>query len=742
MSNAEQDINAFCSALLGGPDGTGDDRLIGYHLCVWTLPDRVARWIPAEAPGSIASVVLELANRQPSAVHAVYIGMGFVPNAVVDRKVREEKQDGKNRRAEARDIAGIPGLWADIDIAGHGHAKDGLPPDVDAALAIVDSLGVEPTLIIHTGRGIQVWWAFTEPAIFEDDAERADIADLAKSWNMTIKVRAGQWAAGVDSVFDLPRLMRAVGSTNTKGSDGKHGGPPEGHRQVTIIRNTGFTWNPEDFREFLAGPDAIAAVSAVTPVSGHDAASLDGVDLHAVWRRASSIPSRERGYVPTFVAQMIDVDDTTKLAATWYRRRPEFKDDQSTYDAALTRLLHDAGAPVADQVEALMCHRLAAGGDTDKVNPAKRTDYIARTVLNVHAMAEKAATDRAEAKAERDVVVNGIAEHADKPVELAVVPDAPEPDPIVDTTPDILVVETAPPVGLTLVREPAPRDTPADTEPDEPEVWGARHPDTVSILGLLDKLLIPEKYRSAGIRTWGMEHRDYGENQKGRLIFEIPDGYGWPGGGPSLYTPGNPLKAEWYPKPMFEGPKGFRASLERDAMIPSLPVGKNKEEWAAIATELVGHWQQDSTGADLATTVKDWLLEYLTSHPATTIDGGINGAVDVKRAYMKDTRDWGALGTPCVLFPLPAFIQYVAVQPGGKAHGGRAGKDLTNYLRVRDARPYLNGPDGKLRRRANWWEIDATQFTMDEWGQVIESAHEFMVSSEERRFRSIDGGLA
>ena len=742
MSNAEQDINAFCSALLGGPDGTGDDRLIGYYLCVWTLPDRVARWIPAEVPGSIASVVLELANRQPSAVHAVYIGMGFVPTEIVERKAREEQQDGKKRRAEARDIAGIPGLWADIDIAGHGHAKDGLPPNLDAALAIVDSLGIEPTLIIHTGRGIQVWWAFTEPALFENDAERADIADLAKSWNMTIKVRAGEYAAGVDSVFDLSRLMRAVGSTNTKGADGKHGGPVEGHRPVTIIRNTGFTWNPEDFREFLAGPDAIAAVSAVVPVSGHDAATLDGVDLNAVWRRATSVASKERGYIPATVAAMIDVDDTTKLADTWNRKRPEFKDDQSTYDAALIRLLHDAGVPVAEQVEALMCHRLAAGGDTDKVNPSKRTDYIARTVLNVHAMAEKAATERAEAKAERDAITEGIAAHRDKPVELntpTAVPDTPEPDPIVDTVPDIPADKTGPETALTLVREPEPRDTPVDTEPVDVATWGQRHPDTVSILGLLDKLLIPQKYRDEGIRTWGMERRDHGENQKGRLIFEIPTGYSWPGGGPDIYTPGNPLKAEWYPKPMFEGPKGFRASLERDAMIPALPVGKNKEEWAAIATELVGHWQPDSTGADLATTAKNWLLDYLITHPATTSD--VVGVTE-KRAYLVSTGGWGTLGTPKIVILFSAFGEYVSAQPGGRQYAGRAAKDLISYMRLRDKRMIMAGADGKPKKRSGWWEIDPTQFSTEEWGQVLEVAHEQMMSSEERRLRSIPGGAS
>jgi hypothetical protein len=89
-----------------------------------------------------------------------------------------------------------------------------------------------------------------------------------------------------------------------------------------------------------------------------------------------------------------------------------------------------------------------------------------------------------------------------------------------------------------------------------------------------------------------------------------------------------------------------------------------------------------------------------------------------------------------------AFGEYVSAQPGGRQYAGRAAKDLINYLRIREARPYMTGPDGKLRRRSNWWEIDATQFTTDEWGQVLESAHELMTSSEERRLRSINGGLA
>jgi hypothetical protein len=190
---------------------------------------------------------------------------------------------------------------------------------------------------------------------------------------------------------------------------------------------------------------------------------------------------------------------------------------------------------------------------------------------------------------------------------------------------------------------------------------------------------------------------------------------------------------------MFEGPKGFRASLERDAMIPALPVGKNKEEWAAIATELVGHWQPDSSGADLGTTVKDWLLEYLTTHSATTVD---TTALGEKRAYLTDTRNWGVLGAPKIVIPFTTFGEYVSAQPGGRQYAGRAAKDLIGYMRIREARPHMTGPDGKIRKRAGWWEIDAIQFSTDEWGQILESAHQLMTSSEERRLRPISGGLS
>lgn len=720
MSNAGQDIRAFCSALLGGGDGTGDDRLSGYSVSVFSLPDKVTRWIPAEVPEAIASAVSELVGRQPSAVHAVYIGLGFVPNEIAKRKEAAKK----GQRAEAGDIAGIPGFWADIDIAGHGHKKDGLPPDLESAMRILDACGMPPTEIVHTGNGIQAWWAFSEPLIFDSDQEKAAIAALARDWNLTIKLRArevGGWDAGVDSVFDLTRLMRAVGSINTKGPDGQHGGPPEGHRPVRILHSTGRTYNPDDFREFLASDEALADVVAVKAVSG--ASALPGVDLVAVWRAVKSTASAERGYMPLFVSLMIDAGHD-KVEDTWHGRRPDLNGDQSAYDAALVRMLYDGGAGPEQLVEAIMGRRLL-NRDTDKVDPARRTDYVVRTVLNVMALAEAS-------KAARNELAGKVQALRDTP---PVVVDA---APVVSVPAPVAPPAPEQPVTLTVVNEPAPEPEP-DIAPKPEPVATQPNQASANILEVLDLLLIPQKFRDIGVRTLGMEHRDYGENQKGRLIFDIPSGYQWAGAGPALYRPGKPLKAEWYRKDIFEVPKGFQTTLKRDAMIPSRSVGKNKEEWESVIEELTGHWERDSSGADLATTVSDWLRNYLTSHAPTTVEFE---AVDNKRAYMVDTGNWGVNGTPRVWILFSAFAEYVSTQPGGRNYAGRASRNLIDYLRLTELpRPRMTGPDGQ-KRRTNWFEIDPEQFATDDWGLILEIAQDHMTSSEERRLKSIQGGLA
>lgn len=684
MTQAAQ-ATEFCAALLGGH--AGDERLQGLSVCVWTLPHRRTQWVRAENPSLVASVVVQEAKRQPGAVHAVYMGFGLVTNETAQRIQTERNSDGtlKGGRAEAGDIAGIPGLWADIDIAGHGHSKHGLPPDQAAAHKILDACGVPPSLIIDTGYGIHAWWALHEPLIFTDDAERREVATFLRAWNMTLKVRAADlgWGAGVDSVYDLPRLMRAPGSWNTKGADGKFSADTADHRPVKILLDSGYRYNLEDFRAYLASDAAISTVSATQVATGD---TIPGVDLAAAWRRACG--HKERGYVPGWLATILDVDGDVggKLTDTWTGNRPDLNGDKSGYDAALVRLLHDMGVTTARQVEAVMCLRLRHGHDVDKVNPAFRVDYLIRTVLNVHALA--AAPGPVAQKLQ------------------AIVERAPEPEPAAPVTAPVVTVGD--------------------------DRWGTRNTATIEILSLMDDLLIPERYREQGVSVWSLEHRDYGEAQKGRLVLRVPDSFSWPGGGPRLYRVGYPLKCEWLRRATFDDHgKGFRIAMERDAMIEAVPLGNRKAEWVALLRALIPHWQMDSSGSDLASAAKQWLLDFLLTHAPTTVEAD---AVDLRRSFVSS---W----TPLTMsFNFAAFAEFVAVQPGAGSLVGRAARSLLMYLAVAEIRPRMSGPDGVQRRRTGWCQIDEGQFTPEEWEHVVEITREAEQARDERALRLVPGG--
>lgn len=54
---------------------------------------------------------------------------------------------------DERPVVAIPGLWADIDVAGPGHGDSAYPQYIDDAIAPADSteaLGFKPSVIVHT----------------------------------------------------------------------------------------------------------------------------------------------------------------------------------------------------------------------------------------------------------------------------------------------------------------------------------------------------------------------------------------------------------------------------------------------------------------------------------------------------------------------------------------------------------------------------------------------------------------
>ena len=173
------------------PDGIPKSQ----HLLLWTIPGKTSYWF---TDTDSASESLDLMGQKN-----IYIGCGLSP------------QDfGASRRAPAKDISGIPGLWADIDYGADGHKGKTYPPDQATALKILDDLAVRPTLVIHSGNGLQAWWLWDKPWIFADEADHTRATDVSKAWGEILIQAGGDYS--VDSVSDLSRVLRVPGSENVK----------------------------------------------------------------------------------------------------------------------------------------------------------------------------------------------------------------------------------------------------------------------------------------------------------------------------------------------------------------------------------------------------------------------------------------------------------------------------------------------------------------------------------------------
>jgi hypothetical protein len=205
----------------------GDD---GAHVVFTLTADGQRRTILAPTPADIAPIADGRAGAD------VWVGMA--------RMVDGFKVVG-NKRGTHHECASISTLYADFDIAGEGHKTEHrLCPDLDTALQLVATFPLPPTCIVHTGGGIQPYWALTEP-VDHDDA----IA-LLNTWADHWLEMGDRHGVHVDSVFDITRVLRVPGTFNHKT------GTP---RPVTIIE-----WSP-NARHHPSDIDDVCIARTITP---------------------------------------------------------------------------------------------------------------------------------------------------------------------------------------------------------------------------------------------------------------------------------------------------------------------------------------------------------------------------------------------------------------------------------------------------------------------------------------------
>ena len=209
-------------------------------LTIFYTPSRRTVWFPA------TEAVPELDLDQNC-----YFGIG----------IRRQRPGNGVARGKADDIIGIPGLWLDLDYHSSGvhKTRHPLPPIEDAALSLLDTAPYKPSLIVHSGHGLQVYWLFKEIPCFDTKDDRETFSRLCRGWQHLFQRAARDKGWHVDSTADLARVLRIPGTRNLKTDE---------PREVNVPEANDFRYEPSDFRDF-AEPDAPPAPRISVPSNGH-----------------------------------------------------------------------------------------------------------------------------------------------------------------------------------------------------------------------------------------------------------------------------------------------------------------------------------------------------------------------------------------------------------------------------------------------------------------------------------------
>lgn len=202
--------------------GLKDDNT---HILTWEKdkPNQKSRWFKNHLEA--AAYIKGKTN--------IYVGAGL---SNVNR--------GPNKCYTTEQVHGSPGFFIDIDVAhDQAHKKKNYPPTFEDARSLIEDQGWDPTMIVHSGHGIQAWWLFKEPLMFDSVDEQLEIIGLSGRLQATILEKAREQGWTIDNTANIGRLTRPIGTINAK--DGCE--PVE----AKVLKTDGPRYNPDDFDEFL-----------------------------------------------------------------------------------------------------------------------------------------------------------------------------------------------------------------------------------------------------------------------------------------------------------------------------------------------------------------------------------------------------------------------------------------------------------------------------------------------------------
>lgn len=263
----------------------------------------------------------------------LYIGVGLSP-----------KDFGAKNRCPADQIAGIAGFWADIDIQNEVHKKRNLPASVDEARVLFPEA---PTCIVDSGHGIQAWWLFREPWIFDSEDERLKAQAMCEAWHRGILERAELHGWTVDATFDLSRILRVPGTRNMKNL-----------KDIREVRTLESDWIQR------YEPDDLVPAIVIEKV---EKLGLD-IKTDRIALRPDATPPVEK-WEALMMAE-------PKFKRSWNHERKDLSDQSpSSYDFSLASIAFQADWADQEIVNLLIAHRRK-----HKADLKLRQDYYLRTL--------------------------------------------------------------------------------------------------------------------------------------------------------------------------------------------------------------------------------------------------------------------------------------------------------------------------------------------------------------------------
>jgi hypothetical protein len=268
------------------------------------------------------------------------------------------------QRVPANEVAGLPGLWLDIDYKTPGvHKKSNLPIDEKEALWLIEQMPLEPSILVHSGHGFQAYWLFPEVIKLESGEQRIYLSDLSERWQYYGKAVAATKGWDVDSTFDLARVFRVPETFNLKDKDKPI--------KVTLRGVTDERYTVDKIEAVLER-QSVAVGAPLADVSDKRSDKRKLADEVTFKLDPDAQPPKAK-----FNALY---SNEPKFAASWEHQRTDFKDDSpSSYDCSLATFAYHAGWNDQDIVSLLIAHRRKYNFDL-KIDRKPHGDYYRRTL--------------------------------------------------------------------------------------------------------------------------------------------------------------------------------------------------------------------------------------------------------------------------------------------------------------------------------------------------------------------------